>query len=345
MPIGLAVVLVGVLLGEPWQPPESTDADDDRWTRVGDYLGEQVPIPEEAARLEIRSDVSTSGSRRLILSALDTYDKSKVFYENAATAAADLDVREPEQGETVVVLVSDRHDNIGMDPVTRAIGDAAGASALFDAGDDTSTGQSWEAFSLDSVNEAFEDLDRYAVAGNHDHGNFVVDYLADLGWTLLDGEVIEGPGGATLLGVDDPRASGLGSWRDETGLTFGDLESRLTDEACAAEERVATILVHDPNLADLALERGCADLVLGGHHHVQVGPERVEGVNGEVGYSYTNGTTGGAAYAIAVGSKPRREATVTLVTYRDGRPAGIQPVVLQTNGTFEVENYQPLDLE
>ncbi len=108
---------------------------------------------------------------------------------------------------------------------------------------------------------------------------------------------------------------------------------------------MSTILVHDPNLADAALERGCADLVLGGHHHVQIGPERVEGENGEVGYSYTTGTTGGAAYAIAVGSKPRREATVTLVTYRDGRPAGIQPVVLQTNGIFEVQDYQPFDLE
>ena len=77
---------------------------------------------------------------------------------------------------------------------------------------------------------------------------------------------------------------------------------------------------------------------------MQVGPTRVVGENGRAGYSYTNGTTGGAAYAIAVGSKPRRPAEVTLVTYRDGRPAGIQPVVLQTDGRFEVGAYLPLHL-
>ena len=64
-----------------------------------------------------------------------------------------------------------------------------------------------------------------------------------------------------------------------------------------------------------ALARGCVDLVIGGHLHVQVGPTRVVGENGKAGYSYTNGTTGGAAYAIALGSKLRRDAEVTLVTF------------------------------
>ena len=78
---------------------------------------------------------------------------------------------------------------------------------------------------------------------------------------------------------------------------------------------------------------------------MQQGPTQVVGENGEVGYRYTNGTTGGAAYAIAVGSKPRRQASVTLVTYRDGRPAGVQPVTVQTTGEFEVGLYTELDLE
>jgi hypothetical protein len=159
---------------------------------------------------------------------------------------------------------------------------------------------------------------------------------------MLEVEVVEGPGDATLLGVDDPRSSGLGSWRDESGLSFDEVGSRLADAACSSDERIATILVHDANLADEALERGCADLVLGGHLHFQVGPTRVLGEDGRRGYSFTTGTTGGAAYAIAVGSKPRREASVTLVTYRDGRPAGLQPVVLQTNGIFEVGDYREL---
>ena len=67
------------------------------------------------------------------------------------------------------------------------------------------------------------------------------------------------------------------------------------------------------------------------------------GENGKVGYTYTNGTTGGAAYAIAIGSKLRRDAQFTFVTYRDGRPVGIQPVRLQTDGTFVVGDFAPLE--
>ena len=77
---------------------------------------------------------------------------------------------------------------------------------------------------------------------------------------------------------------------------------------------------------------------------MKVGPDLVEGTEG-VGYRFTTGTTGGAAYAIAIGSKPRRDAMVSLITYRDGRPVGIQPVTLQTNGTFVVEEYVELELD
>jgi len=268
-----------------------------------------------------------------------------VFYSAAAARAALLrsELRRPQAGETVVLVVSDRHDNIGMDQVARAVGDAAGATAVLDAGDDTSTGSSWEAFSLDSLDAAFDDLDdRWAVAGNHDNGTFVSRYLADHGWDVLDGKTVDGPGGSPLLGVPDPRASGLGNWRDETGLSFDEVADRLADAACDASPRIGTLLVHDANLGRPALQRGCVDLVVGGHLHLQVGPARVVGADGRVGWSYTTGTTGGAAYAFALGSKPRREAEISLITYADGRPAGIQPVRLETNGEFRVDPYVPL---
>ena len=63
----------------------------------------------------------------------------------------------------------------------------------------------------------------------HDHGDFVSTYLADAGWTMLDGEIIDAPWGGALLGIDDPRSSGLGNWREETGLSFGEVEDRLAD--------------------------------------------------------------------------------------------------------------------
>ena len=61
--------------------------------------------------------------------------------------------------------------------------------------------------------------------------------------------------------------------------------------------------------------------MIGGHTHVHAGPTAIAGDDGATGYSWTNGTTGGAAYAIALGSKPRRDADVSLITYAR-RPAG-----------------------
>lgn len=340
----LLVLLLALVLWAPWSADEDAVEAERSWIPLAEFVGPEVTLPAEAKGIEVSVDVTTTQTQRLIASAVNTYDRSKTFYATAAEQAAGLDLRVPEEGDTVVTFVSDRHDNIGMDAVARAVGDAAGATAVFDGGDDTSSGKSWEAFSLDSVTTAFGDQPRWGVAGNHDHGDFVHNYLADHGWTMLDGEVVDGPGGTTLLGVDDPRSSGLGNWRDESGLSFDEVATRIADAACAAPERVTTILVHDSDLGQEALDRGCTDLVLAGHVHVQVGPTRVAAPNGTAGYTYTTGTTGGAAYAIAVGSKPKRDAEISLVTYRDGRPVGIQPVVLQTNGVFRVGDYIPLHL-
>ena len=339
----VAVVALGLATWQPWVHGEpADDGSGGRWMSLQEFLGPEVTLPEGLDVVQVRGDVTTAQTRRLIESAVDTYDKSKVFYASAEEEAASLDLRRPEDGDTVVALVSDRHDNIGMDPVARAIADRAGATAVLDGGDDTSAGKSWEAFSLDSVSNAFRGLDRWGVAGNHDNGTFVRRSLDHHGWTMLDGEVVDGPGGTTLLGADDPRASGLGSWRDETGLSFAEVTTRVADAACEADTPVTTILVHDADMGREALDRGCAELVVGGHTHVRAGPTRVTSADGKVGYTYTTGTTGGAAYAIALGSKPRRAADVSLITYRDGHPLGIQGVTLQPNGVFQVGTWTEL---
>lgn len=345
----LAVVVVlgtGVVVHDEDEPPVETGD----WVPLQAALPD-LDIPAQAASLQVESGLITSGTRRLVESALDTYRKSLEFYQELVDAAPALggELRTPEEGDVVGLLVSDRHDNVGMDPVARAVAEAGGATFLLDAGDDTSTGSAWESFSLESLDEAFADFDdRYAIAGNHDNGDFVVDRLETLGFTTLGGEVVNGPGGIRLLGASDVRSSGLGSWRDERGITFAEQSDLLADLACERDadgDRISTLMVHDANSGAEALERGCVDLVVAGHLHVQAGPTEVTGVNGRVGYSYTNGTTGGAAYALAIGSKLRRDAQVTLVTYRDGRPVGIQPVTVRTTGEFLVGDYVELALD
>ena len=343
----VAVVVVGFGLAHPW------DADDPAvehatWESLPSVLSD-VPIPEEARALQVETGLMTSGTRRLVESAVESYRKSLDFYRSLADRAPGLagELHQPGPGEVVALLVSDRHDNVGMDPVARAIADQGKATFLLDAGDDTSTGGSWEAFSLESLDQAFDDYDeRVSVAGNHDNGDFVADFSHRLGFTALAGEVVDGPDGIRLLGANDPRSSGLGGWRDQHGDAFADQRTRLADVACrhdADGDRVTTLLVHDASSGSEALARGCVDLVLAGHLHEQVGPTAVVGSNGRTGYSYTTGTTGGAAYAVAIGSKLRRDAEVTLVTYRAGVPVGLQPVVIRTTGNFVVGGYLHLD--
>jgi len=342
-----ALVVAGLVVT---RDPQPAVADVAGWQPLSDAVPE-VELPEQAAGLEIETGLITSGTRRLVSSAIASYRRSLEFYSGIVEESPALteQLRQPEEGEVVGVLVSDRHDNIGMDPVARALAEAGGATFLMNAGDDTSTGSSWEAFSLESLAEAFSDFDdRYAVAGNHDHGDFVVERLGELGFTMLEGEPVEGPEGIRLLGASDVRSSGLGAWRDERDVSFADQQQLIADLACELDadgERVSTLLVHDANSGRIALERGCVDLVLAGHLHLQVGPDLVEGSNGRVGYRYTTGTTGGAAYALAIGSKLRRDAQVSFVTYAEGRPIGIQSVTVRTNGDVRVDDWVPLVLD
>ena len=345
-----AVVLVGsvvLLVLQPWRAdPERVQ--DDIWISIQDAIPD-ASVPEDLRAWQIQGGVLTDGTRKLLTSLFGTFDRSKGFYQGIIDRlpAVEAQLHQPGEGETAAVLVSDRHDNIGMDEVVREVADAAGATVVLDAGDDTSTGETWEEFSLDSLDKAFKGYDeRVFVAGNHDNGTFVARHLKSLGWTHLSGKAVEPFGDVRMIGVDDPRSSGLGSWREEKDLSFDEVRDRIGDDVCELDEngeRIATLMVHDANLGRTALARGCTDLVIAGHLHSQVGPTRVVGTNGKVGYTYTNGTTGGAAYAIALG-KIRRDAEFTFVTFKDGRPVGLQPVTVKTTGELTVAPYTTLDL-
>jgi hypothetical protein len=344
---GTVLAVVALSASRPWAAGEDRSVAEEEWRPIAEFMP-SADIPPEASPLEVQGGLVTTGSRRLIESAFDTYRTSREFYADLAERAPALTgrLRQPAEGETVALLVTDRHDNVGMDQVTRAIGDAGGATVLFDGGDDTSTGEQWEAFSLDSLAQHFDDFDeRYVALGNHDEGSFVGDYLADKGFTVLSGEPVTTDDDIVLLGAPDPRSSGLGNWRVESGTTMAEQEVLLAEAACARRDegqRISTMLVHDTSLGEDALEQGCVDLVIGGHLHSQIGPAEVVGPQGEIGYRYVNGTSGGAAYAFALGSKLRRDAQVTLITYREGHPVGLQAVDVITTGRYRVQPYVEL---
>lgn len=345
---GVVLAVLAVALWEPWhQAPEQGEKV--IWLPLQSALP-GVSVPAELDTVQVEGGLITSETEYLVRSALRVFAESKTYYRDLADRVATVAdrIHQPVGGETVGVLISDRHDNIGMDQVAVAIARAGKATVVIDAGDDTSSGGSWESFSLESLVDAFRDFPvRLFVAGNHDNGGFVTSYLKKAGWTHLDGKVVTPFAGVRVLGVDDPRANGLVDPADTRQQDFLKVTDELSSAICKANDdgdRIATVVVHSVSMAMPALTRGCTDLVVGGHLHVQVGPDRIIGENGSVGYGYTNGTTGGAAYSFALGSSLHHPAEVTLVTWRDGLPVGIQPVFIDTKAQIFVRPYVSLDL-
>jgi hypothetical protein len=337
--LGGSVVLMGNNL------VSSQDTQPQQWTKLTSLIPELNNLDDQRTeKIEITQNKASVGAVRLINSAIDAYQTARVYYGNIKDSVPTVvdQIRQPNEGEVVALLISDRHDNILMDPVAKAIGDAGGATMVIDAGDDTSSGESWEAFSINSLNETFKHYKyRVGIAGNHDEGPFVASHLKKLGWTMLDNKITE-VNSISFLGGNDPRSSGLGNWKDEKHGSVTEQAAHLAETACKTDKQVSTLVTHSPYSGTATVKNGCVKLALSGHMHVQLGPDSVIGANGEDSVSYTNGTTGGAAYAMALGTKLRRDAEVTLITYKDGSPVGIQPVMINSLGNILVQNYWQL---
>jgi predicted phosphodiesterase len=335
----VAVVIVGsaVLVAVPEQeerPPTS-------WVPLVQAFPD-VPRDPVLDKLEIVNGSATEGTRAAVQGALETYRDSVVFYGALALrAAATTDIRQPKEGERTALVVTDRHDNIGMDPVAHAIAVRAEAELLIDLGDDTSNGGTWETFSINSLARTFRGMPIIAVAGNHDQGSSVTETMKERGFRVLTGRPVK-VGGIRFLGSSDPRSSGLvaGYDGDESDniAAISKQDTTLTDVACR-DGRVSVLVVHSSASAKRAAQSGCVDLVLSGHLHRQVGPEVIEGENGRRTTTLSIGSTGGAVYTFALGSKLRRSAQVAIVTFRDGRPVGVQPVTFEPGGTIDVARY------
>ncbi|MFC9692746.1 metallophosphoesterase [Kribbella sp. NPDC056951] len=313
------------------------------WRPLSELLP-QLSLDPRLKKVEVASGFSTTGGVGVIKTAVETYERSTEFYGRLRDQVPRVGgrIHQATENETVALLVSDRHDNIGMDPVAAEVAKVAGAKVLIDAGDDSSSGQSWEVFSIHSLREHFKDLKVVAVAGNHDAGGHIEDAMRKNGFTVLDSKPVEVEG-IRFLGDSDPTKTGLGSADSPGDETIAEQSKRLADVACEQpdDKRISTMVVHDPSSYAETAARGCATLLLSGHLHRQVGPE-TKVVDDRPVTTYTNGTTGGAAYAFALGYTLRRPGEMTLVTYTDGKPIGLQTVTAGLAGEITVGPYTPL---
>jgi predicted phosphodiesterase len=318
-----------------------------------------VPITQEFPMLpgdisalenvELAQGSATAASRALVEGALHLYRDSVTFYEALEEKAQQVVLRTPEEGETTALVVTDRHDNIGMDPVARRIADLAQARMLIDLGDDTGQGGAWESFSINSLAREFDGFETVAVAGNHDT-DAVAEQMADEGFTVLAGEPVE-VGGVRLLGASDPRGTKLTGYTEDAesrDSALADQDVALRDVACSADEagdRVGVLAVHSWASAKEVAASGCVDLVLTGHLHYQVGPLPIVGPGGTTTTRLTTGTTGGAVLPIALGSSLRRQAQVSVVTFdAEGTPVGVQVVAFNPAKTIDVSDYVQLPM-
>lgn len=342
-----AVVLVGAVAlvavpGDDGHPPK-------QWVSLTSAFPE-LPVDNAGLRtIQLAQGSATSSSRALVEGALYLYRDSVSFYEALDANAQKAQLRTPQDGETTALVVTDRHDNIGMDPVTRTIADRAQARILIDLGDDTGQGGSWESFSINSLAREFDGFETVAVAGNHDT-DAVAKQMADEGFTVLRGKPVT-VGGVRFLGASDPRGTKLTGYTEDAETRNGglaDQDTSLRDAACKAAadgDRVGVLAVHSWASGSEVAASGCVDLVLTGHLHYQVGPKAIVGPGGDTTTRLTTGTTGGAVLPIALGSSLRRQAQVSVVTFdADGVPVGVQVVSFNPSKTVEVGEYVSLPM-
>ncbi|WP_229052962.1 metallophosphoesterase [Aeromicrobium sp. Leaf350] len=338
-----AVVLVGGLVVAVRSDPTSV-SDDVSWVKIAEVFP-NLPSDPILERLELSDGAALRSGESLIEGAIRTYQESSAFFDRLAETAKDVEVRQPEEGQTVALVVTDRHDNVAVDPTARQIAENAGATMLLDLGDDTSNGASWEEFSINSLAREFEDFEIVAVAGNHDQGDNIAKHMEEKGFQLLKGEPVT-IDGVRFIGDSDPRSSGLTKGytgdEDDNIAAIKEQDQALTEAACDDGE-VAVALVHSAAAARELSESGCVDLILSGHLHRQVGPDVVVSDDGESTVTLTTGTTGGAIYAFALGTGLRREAQMTLVTFENGVPVGLQLVDIDTGGGITPQEYVTLE--
>lgn len=345
--VATSVVVVGSLVLVTL-PERQDDAPEQTWSSVREVFP-QLPADPVLDRLELAQGSATTSSRALVEGALYLYQDSVSFYGALEEQAQQVSVRRPEEGEKTALVVTDRHDNIGMDPVARRIADQAQAELLIDLGDDTSQGGEWENFSINSLAREFDGFDVVAVGGNHD-ADPTVEQMRKNGFTVLDAKPVE-VGGVRFLGETDPRGTKITGYTEDAATrdsALSDQDTALRDVACEADERgerVGVLAVHSWASAKEVAGSGCVDLVLTGHLHYQVGPKAIAGPDGATTTRLTTGSTGGAVLPIALGSSLRRDAQVTLVTFdADGAPVGLQVVTFTPAGVIDVGDYTPLPL-
>lgn len=223
-------------------------------------------------------------------------------------AAADAPV--DEEDLVVLLVVSDLHCNVGMAPLISSAVRLSGAGVVLDAGDTTIDGSAVEQYCVTSLAGAVPSgVDIVVSDGNHDSEQTQAQQRR-AGMTVLDGEVVE-VRGMRVLGDSDPAQTRLGAGTSMVGRETPDqVGRRLSETACADDDGVDLLLVHNPVVGDVPLEDGCVPVQVSGHMHVRIGPYRA----GQ-GVRYVSSSTAGATLGQPTVGPLRGNAEMTVLRW------------------------------
>ena len=242
--------------------------------RDNELFYDQAVIDLRAAweRREL-SDAELAAARASVLPpATPASEDDPTAGEDGAENPDEDDDAAAEPDLVTVVTVTDLHCNVGMARVLRAVAELSEAEVVLNSGDSTINGTGVESYCVSAFVGAVPDGATMVVAdGNHDSAETSAQERA-AGAVVLDGEVVE-VAGMRILGDSDPNATRIGVGTMLVGAeTVADQGRRLADLACDDGAGVDLLLVHNPNVGNRALDRGCVPAQISGHLHRRVGP-------------------------------------------------------------------------
>ena len=174
---------------QPWSQ-DTAGVAEVTWQPISAALPD-VPIPEEAQPLEVDAGLLTQGTKRLVESALDSYRTSSEFYREAtdgggrprpARCTPPPRARRSRWSSRTGTTTSSWTRWPARSPTWPAPPSSStpATTPRPDRRGRRSASSRWTRPSTDID-------DRFFVAGNHDHGDFITEQAAELGFTTLDG--------------------------------------------------------------------------------------------------------------------------------------------------------------
>ena len=227
-----------------------------------------------------------------------------------------------------------------MDPVAARSPSEPGAKLLIDLGDDTSNGGSWETFSINSLAREFRGFPIVAVAGNHDPGSSVTETMKDRGFRVLAGRRST-VGGIRFLGSSDPRSSGLAAGYDgdesDNIAAITEQDKTLTEVACVTavwQCSWCTARRRPGGRPRAAASTSCCPATCTARS-----VPRSSRAERPIHHDLDDGIDRRRRLRVRARQQAAATAQVTVVTFGDGRPVGLQPVTFEPGGTIDVADY------